>query len=266
MRKITIWIFCFAAISVFLSGCIVAVVNYADPEGALPVEEFHRSVAFDPGGTVSVRNFDGRIEVRGWDEDEVEVTAEKVVHRPHETRVMLFRQDFLFPKIEFDEFEDYINIKTRVPNRKEDECTVDYWINVPHSIDLKNIIARDGEISISDLYGEVIIELREGDIEVDNFSGSLTASVITGSIHASLYDLRNQDEIRLTAKQGDITLLLQPDVEARIEASFPNGEMMCEFETDEQPSENRLSFQIGEEGASIAVSALNGDIHIKKIQ
>ena len=266
MGKITTWTFYLAAICIFLSGCIVAVVNYSETEGSLPVEEFYHSVAFNPGGTVSLRNFDGRIEIRGWEEDEVEVSAEKMMYRPQEARVSILRRDILFPKIEFDEFEDYINIKTRIPDRRGDNCTVDYWMNVPHSVNLKDIIARDGEIIISDLYGKVFVELRQGDIDVDNFSGSLTASVITGSIQAGLYDLRNEDEIRLTAKQGDITLYLQPDVDAKIEGSFPNGELFCEFEFAEPPTENRLSLQIGEGGASIAVTALNGNINIKKIQ
>ncbi len=127
-------------------------------------------------------------------------------------------------------------------------------------------MARRGDIIISDLYGETFIELEQGEIQVDNFSGSLHVSLGVGSVETSLMDLRKEDEIRISVEEGDIIIYLQKDVRAHIEASTLEGKVTNEFNPDEEPSTNRISFHIGEEGAYISLSAAKGNILIKKFR
>lgn len=266
MKKSVIYILSIFSFMIFWNACLVAIVDYSGQERFFSGDDFQRTVAFLPGGNFSLSNFDGNIEISGWENEEVEVYADKIIPRSDRPRIQLIHKERKTPKIDFNSFENNVSIKTQALDREGADCIVDYSISVPHSINLKDILARDGIVSISDIYGDITVELRSGEINVDNFSGSLNASLVEGVIGASLYDLREQDKINLNVKEGDLILYLQTEVNAQIEVYIPNGEILSEFEFKKEPSEGRISLQIGEKGASISLTAMNGDIHIRKIK
>jgi len=264
------YILVISALSVFLllfSSCIVAVVDYPEAPIEWPSERYRRIVPLEAGGTIALENMDGDIEIRGWDKDRVEISAVKVFPRSYGWKVRMFYLKNLRPRIEIDRFEDFIKIKTKPAAGERRMSLVHYDLRVPHSINLKDIVGNEGDVLISDLYGEAYIEMERGDISVENFSGSLTASVVDGSVRAELYDLRFEDEVRVTTNEGDITVFLQPDVAARIEARALNGEILSEFDLKVSLPAQEVSAQIGEKrGALLSLSASNGDIHIREIE
>jgi len=244
-----------------MEACIMALVEYP---GEYPkADEFHKTVLFEPGGTFSLTNFDGNIEITGWEKEEVEVYAEKFVDRPMQSRIRFLWKDRSVPKVNFENYDDFIKVSTRAPSKEG--ALVDYFIHVPRSIHLEDIIARSGRIFISDLYGSAFAELADGDIEVENFSGSLTASVTHGSITAALYDMKNGDEVILKCREGNVTVFLQEGIHAFLRAEAPNGQIADEFQL-ERKNENFIDTQIGEGGAEIRITALNGNIRINRIQ
>jgi len=256
-------IFCFV---IFWNACLVTIVDYSGQERFSLGDAFQKSIDFPPGGNFSLSNFDGNIEISGWENEEVEVYADKIIPKPDMSPIQLLHKERQTPKINFDSFENNVTIKTQTLDREGADCIVDYFVSVPHSINLKDILARDGIMSISDIYGDVTVELRSGEINVDNFSGSLNASLVEGVIGASLYDLREKDKINLNVKEGDIILYLPTEVNTQIEGYFPNGEIFSEFDFKKEPREGRISEQIGEKGAPISLTAMNGDIYIRKIK
>jgi hypothetical protein len=218
---------------------------------------------------LTLRNFDGNIDIQGWGEERVEVYAEKLIPLPDRTRVALWNSDWRkwTPRIEYESSEDFVRINTQSPDQEGKDCVVDYFISVPHSVNLREIFAREGDVFIRDLYGTVLVDLQAGNLTVDNFSGSLAGLVTEGSIQATLFDLRETDQIRLTARRGDITLQLEADVSARFEGSAPKGELFIEFETEDSEDKSHLSTQLGSgAGASITLTALEGDIRVRTIQ
>jgi hypothetical protein len=111
------------------------------------------------------------------------------------------------------------------------------------------------------------VEIESGDITVKNFSGSLTASVLKGSVETELYDLRSEDGIRITAQEGDITLFLEPEVVAHIDARAPKGTILSEFDLGVSLPAREISVEIGGEGgAFLSLSASGGDIYLRKIE
>jgi len=248
-------------------SCVIRVIDYHDPRGLIPIEDFQRNIPFFSGGSVSLRNFDGMIEILGWDRKEVEIYAEKMVPRTEgaNIRFMMERNDIA--KIDLEKYgDDNIYINTKSTSEEGENTVVDYYIKTPRFINLNEILARKGEIFIGDLYGSVSVELEQGDIQVDNFSGSLDASVIRGSIQVSLYDERQEDVVTVETYVGDVTLFLQEDINADIKAVFPGGEVSSEFDLDEPEKENEIDAQLGEGGTSIFIKVSNGNINIKKIK
>lgn len=247
------------------SACVVAMWDYPSYP---PVEQFQRSGAFSPGGTVSLRSFDGTIEITGWDRERFEVYAEKLIPSSDRARVEFWSGDWKSqgPRIEYDIVENTVTLNTRSPDREGSQCVVDYFLSVPRAVFLRDIIAREGDVYIQNCFGEALVDLDSGTIVVDNFSGSLIASVRKGTIEAYLYDLRSDDLIQLTAREGDVTLYLEPDVNAELTGTAPQGTIVTDFDLDSEMTDGRLSARLGESGARITLTALKGDIRIRRIE
>ena len=254
--------------SVLWSACLIAMLDYPGYSEYPPVERFQRSIDFPSGSIFSIRNFDGNIEISGWDEESLEVYAEKLIELPQNAQFSLWSKDWNkhSPKIEFESTDIGAKINTRSPNPEGEDCVVDYYISVPHEVLLRDIVARDGDVLVRDLYGDVWVDLRIGQIEVDNYSGSLTASVREGSIRATLYDLRETDSVRLTSRSGDITLFLEANASVDITCDSPDGEVFMEFDSKTPVEDGRLKVQLEGGGASISLNAQDGDIRVYKIK
>jgi hypothetical protein len=266
MKKLLFSILFLTIFLSFLASCIIAVADYSG-RGILPPRyEFHRNLTLAPGGTVSLENTNGDIEIHGWNKDEVEIYAEEVKSRPDYATIRFYRLGASEPKIRLDKFEGFIKIKSPGAGGSDETSTFDYTLNVPHSVNLKDVLNNRGNILISDIYGKVEIDLVEGDLNIENFSGSLESSIKTGTIQAEVLDLRTEDEVRITTQQGDITLYLQPDVNASLEASARNGEISSDFDLKQPMPAQKISAQLGAKGALISLSTLDGNIQIKKVQ
>ena len=124
----------------------------------------------------------------------------------------LLRRKIRALEIVFDKSDEMLEIKARCPNEEGKGCVTEFYIDVPQDISLEEIIGRDGDVLIRDLYGSVVVKMRKGFIEVENFSGSLIATVNEGSIRARILDLREKDEVKLLTENGDIILYLEPDL------------------------------------------------------
>jgi hypothetical protein len=267
MRKLSVYLAGAIFFIVLSLSCVIRVIDYYDPRGLIPIEDFQRNVPFSPGGSVTLRNFDGMIEILGWDRSEVEVYAEKMIPREEGTNIRFLGPKKDMAKIDLQRYTDEnISINTKSPSEEGENTIVDYYVKTPRFINLNGILAREGDIFIADLYGSASVKLEKGDIQVDNFSGSLDAVVQIGSIQASLYDERKEDVVTLKSYQGNITLFLQDNIDADIQAVFPGGEINSEFDLGQQEKENEINLKLGKGGASIYIIVNNGNIDIKKIK
>jgi hypothetical protein len=250
-----------AALLIVSEACVIAVVDYP-ADRSFPSETSTELYDFREGGELILENMDGDIEISGWDRNEVEVVFEKYFSPPAGGRFGIYgRRDFV-PQVDVEEAEGSLQIRTRL--REMEMGRVNFILKVPYSVNLRRIIGREGKIRISGVYGLANLEMIKGNIEVENYSGSLYVFVEDGSIQAELMDLHNMDEIRLNANSGDVSISLAENSSASIEASVSEGEIISEFDYGEQESESRVSFLIGEEGARIQLATLSGDIYIRR--
>ncbi|MBD3414185.1 MAG: DUF4097 family beta strand repeat protein [Candidatus Aminicenantes bacterium] len=271
MNRQPIWI-CFVLLFVvclFSHSCVIRIVDKYDNRGLIPIEDYQRNIRFSPGGMISLRNFDGIIEVTGWDQNEVQIYAEKMSPRSEGSSIRFALPKHDIAHIELEKYgEENIYINTKSTSREGEDTIVDYYIKTPRLVYIKEILARNGDVFIADVYGSVSVKLEKGTIKVDNFSGSLDASVLEGSISTRFFDLRKEDVITLNSQQGDIVVQLQKSVNARIKALYPQGEFVTEFDLSHQESkeDNQVDMKLGEGGASLYITAHNGDIEVKIIE
>jgi hypothetical protein len=248
-----------------LNSCFYIKVDYPPERERIPTDEFRKNVPLSPGGTLSLASVNGNVEIHGWEREELDVYAKKMIRLPDRTKLYVFPGKNIFPGIVFDKFENFVKIRTKNVSGNRESGFVDYFINVPHSVNLKDITVRKGDIHITEVYGDAYVDLMDGNITLENFSGSLTASTTRGSVFVSLFDLREQDEIVITSNEGSITLALQEGASAHLVAAFPEGEISSEFEIDFPSGDKKIDTQLGEKGPRISLTALRGDIRIERV-
>lgn len=249
------------------ASCIIAIVDQEGRSAYRPDRTFNRTMAFEPGGTVALNHDSGIVEITGWENDEVEVTAEKVRAEERSTgvRVSALRHERT-PSIHLDRDGDFLRISRRESWRDEDDDELDFRLRVPRPITLDPIALRNGEIWISDLFGRAVLDLEAGKVDIQNYSGSLDIAVGRGSVRAEILDLRAEDDIAIRVEMGDIVLFLQPGVRAEIRAETPGGLISGEFDLGEDLPSSEIAARLGDENgaAKIFLSTNRGNIRVLK--
>ena len=107
-----------------------------------------------------------------------------------------------------------------------------------------HVVTHSKDIDLSQIYGDSYVEDRNGRISVEP---------------AGNYGVEAKNT------KGDVEVTLPPNVSATVNARTHNGEIISDYPLPSTEGENKLAtFTIGSGGARIALSAENGDVHIKK--
>ena len=248
------------------SACVIAVFDPAQQGQFWPAAAFHRSLDMKPGGDVTLENGDGDVEISGWDEDRIEISAQGSRDVPQSAGIYFIGRKFSPPDVRIQREGHSVRIRTRESGYGEKDKAVNYIIRVPHSIHLDSIRNGRGRMAISDVYGTALLDAEEGEIRVSNYSGNLDIQLGTGTVEAEILDLRPQDSVRIRVERGDIVLFLESEVAAQLIAEAPQGKISSELELDPPLSGRTASVKLRGGGASLELMAVRGDIRIRKVE
>jgi hypothetical protein len=252
-----------AAGAVFVAAACIMVMDPETDTSSVPRGEFRKTVEFRPGGTLSLENDIGNVEITGWEKDSVEVFAQGTAEETGKTRrVRVYGFWELKPDVEVRPTDDGLTIRTRAFDGPGGPAIVDYMIRVPNSVILREIHIGEGNLTVSDLFGRLEASLDKGDLRVSNFSGSVDASVGEGQVDVEVLDLRDDDSIALVSRQGDIVLRLEAGAGAGVEAEAPGGEVRSDFDLGLKTPASSVKGRIGPGGAEIRLKAADGKIEI----
>ncbi len=248
-----------------LAASCVMLVNPEQAPSWQPGAEFRRTMDFQAGGTVTVEHTLGDIEIKGWDNDSVEVVATGKPGEPgHGGKIHIDTAEDLEPSVDIREADGVLRIRTRSLGGPWVPIGLDYSIKVPRSVNLKGITLDKGDVALSDIYGEVEVAISEGHLTVKNFSGSLKASIETGQADVELLDVRKGDAVELTVQKGDISIRLEAGTSARLEAEASGGEITSDHDLGVKLPARAFTTQLGSGGARIKLTALRGNIKVLK--
>jgi DUF4097 and DUF4098 domain-containing protein YvlB len=202
------------------AACTVTV----DGDSVLVTEERRFTVTGSP--EVTLTTFDGSIEVRSWDRNEVLVQVEKRAHTERDAEAL---------QVEASQNGDAIRIEAPTPRVREEffgwGASVALVVTAPKSVTLR-AQTGDGSIAVQDLDG--LVELRSGDgsIRIDRVNGDVRVNTGDGSIRAlgvvGQLDLSSGDgsiEARgrftaLRADSGDGSMTLEADPGSTMERDW----------------------------------------------
>lgn len=250
---------------IYLASCALVFVPYYPGGGDWPGQVFfdHR-YQFSSGGKIDleVEEIEVELEIMGQKEDEVRLVASQSL--PFYRRGMMtsgLRRSS--PQVKVETLEEALKI--RIEGRKQTVFPVRIMMNVPRKINLDQINLKEGKVTIRDLFGSARINLERGNLKINNFSGSIEASVGKGNIEAEVLDLRDNDEITLMTEEGDLTLFLEPEAGAKIQAETLEGRLNFDFPFEET-SDKYVVTTLNEGKAVIILRSMKGNINVRKIK
>ena len=236
-------------------------------------QDFNQTLPLTANGRLTLDNINGRIEIAGWDRNEVVIKALK-----HGKT----RESIEATKITVNSSPDEIVIHTEQPsgstsfssiwswfnNDKRNAATVDYAIQVPQNARLKNISSVNGRIVIEDVSGDIKASTVNGETQVKDATGGLKLSTVNGRIEAELTSLGGSQSVSFSTVNGHIEATLPANANAEVSASTVNGGISSEFPSlvvkKEFPLGRHLKGALGSGGASVKASTVNGGISFRR--
>ena len=217
---------CFTLLT--LTGCDIEDFGPSDRFHA----DFHYTYPLKPGGRLSMDNFNGQIEIEGWDQNKVDVTGTKFASS----------QDMLDQiKIEIHDSADHVEIRTVRPSTRHGNMGARYTIKVPRSIELDRIGSSNGHIRIQNVVGAARLKTSNGGVRAIHVDGDVDAQTSNGPI-----DL---EEVKGSASMHTTN--------GRVHAEDIGGQ--CEADT----SNGSISVRLGAVSAApMKFSTTNGSIEI----
>lgn len=135
--------------------------------------DFHYNFDLKPGGRLSLENFNGPVEIDGWDQDKVEITGTKYASS----------QDMLdMIKIETHGSPTLVDVRTVRPSVRHGNMGARYTVHVPRKTELERIVSSNGQVRVQDVEGSARLTTSNGGVRVGHVAGSVEATTSNGPV------------------------------------------------------------------------------------
>ena len=237
------------------SGCIIEAGAY----GGRASDVWTRSYPIAAGGSVTILNVNGRIEVDPAEGATIEVRAERDV-RAFDDKAA---KDAL-ARIEMreDVSPSSIRIETRSPDRWNfgRSQNVTYRVRIPAGL-RAYFSTTNGKVSLRDVRGQLTARTTNGGVDAYGVGGSLEARTTNGGLHIDMAEVTG--ELMLRTTNGGIRLHLPASTKAAVELSCTNGGINIDrLPFDGDISRRHVSGNINGGGARITARTTNGGVRV----
>ncbi|MDQ6700459.1 MAG: DUF4097 family beta strand repeat-containing protein [Acidobacteriota bacterium] len=236
--------------------------------------DFHYSYPLSSGGKLTVENFNGSVEITGWDQNTVDISGVKYAStEPLRDAI----------RIDIQHSETSVNIRTVRPADGHGNLGARFVLKVPRKIELERITSSNGHVRVIDVEGPAHIRTSNGSIHTEKLTGNLEAqtsngaieaegvsgganlktsngrvradavqgpfeaSTSNGGIHVHLANTASNAPMKLTTSNGPIDLTIDNPAPAGLRASTTNGSITLHL-----PGSTRASLHASTTNSSIA--------------
>ncbi len=229
-----------AGCSMLLTGCVFTDFD----DGERYQSDFRFSYPLNAGGSLTLENANGSVEISGWDQNTIEITGTKYA------RTEALRDEI---KIDISHSDSSVSIHTVAPYGHNGNMGARYVIRVPRKVQLDRIVSTNGGVRVNDVEGQARVRTSngaihagrvKGDVEAQTTNGSIEADEISGSAHLHT----SNGHVRAEAVQGGV------------EATSTNGGIRIHEPSSASHAPMRLSTSNG--GVDVTVDGeLKSDVH-----
>ncbi len=231
--------------------------------------EHQETHSVEPGTIIEVYNVNGNIIINGWDDSKVEINVEKKTSK----------ESSELEKVTFEiGLGEKLMIKTKY---LEDDAkvTVNYKINVPSHARIGSIFTSNGDIELAGTAGDAILNTSNGNINIEKNEGSIKARTSNGDVIADKTDMiieavtsngkikveiktLPEDGATIRSSNGSITLYLEENMNANVNASTSNGKVSASNLSFVNLTQNKWSITgtLNEGGRDLNIKTSNGSI------
>jgi hypothetical protein len=258
-------------------------------------EDFHYSFSQTAGGRLSVDNFNGSVEISGWDQNTVDISGTK--YADSEARLRDVR-------IDVSNGGNWVQVRTLRPEfDRHGNLGAKYVIRVPRQTELATVHSSNGSARVENIDGNVTLHTSNGSVRLAGIHGNVDASSSNGSVevrkadghltfHTSNGSVRAENVrggVNAITSNGSVDLELETPQSSDVTASTSNGGITVRLPASTNASVNartsghdriysdfdvtvrgqlaksRLEGTIGGGGPRIELSTSNGNIRLLKI-
>ncbi|MEM9533632.1 MAG: DUF4097 family beta strand repeat-containing protein [Pseudomonadota bacterium] len=226
------------------------------------LKDFAETYPLESGGSISLENINGDIELSSWDRDEVEVRyrvtgdSEKALDR---VKVKI-NADAAHLRI------DTVHSKSKSWWGSGNSASVHYELIVPSDARLRSVETVNGSISIKGVRGEVDAETVNGGIEVTGLESDAKLSTVNGSVEATMERFGADQRVSLESVNGRIQVYIPDDADVEIRAETVHGSLRNDFglPVEKGMVGRDLRGRLGDGGGRLSLDTVNGSISIRR--
>ncbi|WP_251359049.1 DUF4097 family beta strand repeat-containing protein [Kangiella sp. TOML190] len=229
-------------------------------------ENFSKRYPFDNKGVISVENINGKIEIEGWDEDEILL----------EYTITADDKDGLERiNVDVDVSDSRFSVDVDFSSQKKgwfswggsSSGEVEFRLKVPSQAFLKGIDSVNGNINIEKVLGEIKAETVNGRIVIENAGSDVSTDTVNGNIKIVMDRFSGSQRIKGESVNGDIVVYLPANGGFRLNAETLNGDLANDFGIEVDEGEYvgaEMSGRYKDGDGRLSFDTVNGDIEVKQ--
>ena len=222
---------------------------------------------------LKVIGVNGNIEINSWDGDKVTLDAVKKTRYGEDELnkveiVATQSRNELIIEAKFSPLNTRVSVdmNIKVPNN----VSVKYVKTVSGNVHIYNTkgdteaLSTNGEVILKDVDGYVIAQTSNGNIDVRGTTGIGDLKTSNGAIFAEVFDI--EEDVDITVTNGQITVYVNPSLNADIELKTTNGKISNEVSLNMTKIEEHLvEGTLGDGGNRLFISTVSGNLDLYKL-
>lgn len=147
-------------------------------------------------------------------------------------------------------------------NVEDNDVSVDFTIELPEGVDLK-VLNVNGDVEAEGIRSNAFLTTVNGDVRLST-SELGTGTTVNGDIDASLGLSDFDRDLSFVTVNGNVTVTLRASVNARVTCTTVNGTLSSDFTMMTDPNARTMTETLGSGGSSISLTAVNGDVRVRR--
>lgn len=213
---------------------------------------------FEIGGdaTFSVHGVSGTVNITGADGNQAEVKITKHGGSPQErsgTQVFMSQTD------------KGLSLVSAAP---PPDVQISYEVKLPRDLHQVEISSDRGNVKVEGFDGSVVVNVRQGDLEFRDVTGSVRSKLVNGSTRVFFDKAERDAGQEFTVVNGGIEATIADGTDADLKAEAVTGDISVDerygLKVEKRPAGRQVSGQLGDGGQPLQLKVVNGDIKLKK--
>jgi hypothetical protein len=255
MKRLLLAFAPFALVTLAVVGVRAAAGTYQESE------RVSRTVKIDPGGTVHLKSFSGRVSISGGDGNDVVIDAVRRASRDRLDRIKL--------DVHGGGSAVYIEANHHDPgwwSMRSNVVETDFDIKVPRRVDL-DVNVFSAAVTVQGVEGSQRIGAFSSRISLEDVTGPVRAHTFSGSVEIQAKGWHDQD-LDVDTFSGDITLRVPEDARGQLTFNSFSGRLNSDVPLTLRSGKRRsLKADLGADassGGTLRFKTFSGSVRINR--